>query len=85
MALFTERERYDKWCEVTVPLPHCFFVKHRDISESDEFFNLLHEVENDSCDKDDFHVEAYQVLFRWRNITRMVSGDSKRRWRTNNR
>ena len=36
------RENIDKWCEVTIPLPHYFFIKHRDISKSDEFFNLLH-------------------------------------------
>ena len=39
------RENIDKWCEVTIPLPHYFFIKHRDISKSDEFFNLLHKVE----------------------------------------
>ena len=56
------RENIDKWCEVTIPLPHYFFIKHRDISKSDEFFNLLHKVENYSYDKDNFHIEGTKII-----------------------
>ena len=56
------RENIDKWCEVTIPLPHYFFIKHRDISKSDEFFNLLHKVENYSYDKDNFHIEGIKII-----------------------
>lgn len=38
------------------------FIKHRDISKSDEFFNLLHKVENYSYDKDNFHIEGIKII-----------------------
>ena len=56
------RENIDKLRVVTIPLPHYFFIKHRDISKSDEFFNLLHKVENYSYDKDNFHIEGIKII-----------------------
>ena len=53
-----------EYCDNKCPksIAHYFFIKHRDISKSDEFFNLLHKVENYSYDKDNFHIEGIKII-----------------------
>lgn len=44
-SLTSLRTDVDKWCSITIPIPDYYLIVHKEIVESEEFFNLLSKVE----------------------------------------
>ena len=61
-SLASLKAKVDKWCSDTMPIPNYYLMGHKEIVESEEFFNLLSKVENYEYINDNLRIMGLKVI-----------------------